>query len=80
MSIAPAGWIVSPADERVMGAARLLADEKARQFQTYLEARPALTDQLVNRAALRDRMGRIITLDRADTERCIANDSIANQY
>jgi MoxR-like ATPase len=67
MSIAPAGWIVSPADERVMGAARLLADEKARQFQTYE------SDQFVARQKLRDRMGMIITIDRADTERCIAN-------
>jgi hypothetical protein len=75
MSIAPTGWFVSPADERVMGAARLLADEKVAQFNAYLEARPALADQLVNRQHLRDRMGRIITLDRADTER-----SVANQY
>jgi hypothetical protein len=63
MSIAPAGWIVSPSDDRVLRQAQALADEKVAQFNAHLNAR----------AALRDRMGMIITIDRADTERSIAS-------
>jgi|WetSurMetagenome_2_1015567.scaffolds.fasta_scaffold697993_2 hypothetical protein len=67
--ITPVGWFVNPADDRVMRAARLLADERVAQFKAYESA------ELTKRSELRDRMGMIITIDRAGTNR-----SIANQY
>jgi hypothetical protein len=65
--ITPVGWLVNPADDRVMRAARLLADEKVAQYKAFESA--------TKRSELRDRMGMIITIDRAETDR-----SIANQY
>ena len=65
----PIGWFVSPADDRVLRAAKALSDERVAQFKAFE------SESLTKRSQLRDRMGMIITIDRSDTTR-----SIANQY
>jgi hypothetical protein len=67
----PVGWFVSPADDRIMRESKALADEKVLQYHAYIAQHP----EFAARQALRDRMGMIITIDRAGTER-----SIVNQY
>jgi hypothetical protein len=59
----PAGWYVSPADDRVMREAQALADEKVLAFHAYEAAS--------KRSQLRERVGMIVTIDRANTNRSI---------
>ncbi len=66
----PSGWFVNPCEERTALAADLLSREKVYAFRAY-------TDQLAARHVLRERMGMIITIDRAETARSVAARSIA---
>lgn len=58
-------WLVSPTEERIALAADLLAREQRYKYRAYY-------DQLDARSALRERMGMIITIDRAGTSRSVS--------
>lgn len=59
--------IIGPADERMTLAADLLARDQVHKYRAYY-------DQLAARRQLRERMGAIITIDRAGTDRSVAHE------
>jgi len=67
---APASWFVSPAEEQLSAASAMQADKMVNRYRAYMhemETEKALRD----RQALRDRMDRIVAIDRDGTARSI---------